>query len=71
MTPPAPVQVDTVRVIEIGIALWAVALVAVLAIPALREGERDWWVWVPVAGILLGALGWVYVRRGHGNAADA
>lgn len=71
MTPPGPVQVDTVRVIEIGIALWAVALVAVLAIPALREGERDWWVWVPVAGLLLGVLGWAYVRRGHGNAADA
>lgn len=64
-------QVDTARVIEIGVALWAVALVLVLAVPALHEGDRDWWVWVPVAAILLGGLGWAYVRRGHGNAADA
>lgn len=71
VTPPTPVRVNTARVIEIGLALWAVALVVVLAVPALHQGERDWWVWVPVAGLALGALGWTYVRRGRGNAADA
>jgi hypothetical protein len=40
-------------------------------VPALHEGERDWWPWVPVAGIVLGLAGFSYVRRGRGNAADA
>ncbi|WP_245553640.1 DUF2530 domain-containing protein [Demetria terragena] len=70
VTPP-PVQVNTARVIEIGLGLWAVALAVVLAVPTLHEGERAWWVWVPVAGLVLGALGWIYVRRGRGNAAEA
>jgi Protein of unknown function (DUF2530) len=65
------VHVNTTRVIEVGLGMWAVALVVVLAVPSLREGERDWWVWVPVAGLVLGAIGWAYVRRGRGNAADA
>lgn len=68
---PAPLHVDTLRIVEAGIACWAVALLVVLLVPALREGERDWWVWVPVAGLGLGALGWAYLRRGRGNAADA
>ncbi|AKU17958.1 DUF2530 domain-containing protein [Luteipulveratus mongoliensis] len=68
---PTALPFDTLRVVEIGIALWAIALVAALAIPALHEGDRDWWPWVPVAGMALGALGWVYLRRGRGNAAEA
>ena len=68
---PTPLPFDTLRVIEIGMALWALALVVLLAVPALHEGGRDWWPWVPVAGIALGALGWAYLRRGRGNAADA
>ncbi|MCK0113657.1 class II D-tagatose-bisphosphate aldolase, non-catalytic subunit [Ornithinimicrobium sp. F0845] len=65
------VTLRTIRVVRWGIALWVLALVAVLALPSLREGERDWWVWVPVAGIVLGGIGHVYLARGRGNAADA
>lgn len=64
-------HVDTTRLIEAGLVLWLVALVVVLAVPALRTGDRDWWPWVPVAGIALGALGRFYVGRGRGNAAEA
>ena len=46
-------------------------LVVLLLVPSLREGERSWWIWVPVTGMLLGALGYVYLRRGRGNAAMA
>ncbi|KNX36258.1 DUF2530 domain-containing protein [Luteipulveratus halotolerans] len=67
---PTPLPFDTLRVIEIGMVLWGLALVVLLAVPALHEGDRDWWPWVPVAGIALGALGWLYLRRGRGNAAD-
>ena len=54
-----------------GSALWLVALAVILVVPGLHEGEREWWPWVPVFGIVLGLLGYVYVRRGRGNASAA
>jgi hypothetical protein len=68
---PRPVSVRTVTILRGGLVLWAVALVAVLAVPSLREGGRDWWVWVPVAGLVLGALGHIYLSRGRGNADES
>lgn len=68
---PTPVKVDVLRVIEAGMACWGVALVVLLVVPSLHEGGRDWWPWVPAIGIVLGAIAWVYVRRGRGNAAAA
>jgi hypothetical protein len=66
-----PLAVSTVRVVLWGELAWVVALAVLLAVPALHEGERDWWPWVPVAGIVLGLAGFSSVRRGRGNAADA
>lgn len=66
-----PLAVSTPRVVLWGELAWVVALVVILAVPSLHEGERDWWPWVPVAGIVLGLLGFAYVRRGRGNAAGA
>jgi hypothetical protein len=65
--PPLPVK--TATVIKVGIVVWAVALVVTLAVPDLRTGERGWWPWTCVAGITLGVIGYLYVRRGRGNAA--
>ena len=62
---------STPRVILWGIAAWAVALAVTLAVPSLHKGERDWWPWSCVAGIVLGFIGYTYVRRGRGNAEDA
>jgi uncharacterized protein DUF2530 len=70
-TEPQPLPVSTARVVLWGIAAWAVALVVTLAIPALHTGERDWWPWVCVSGIILGFIGYSYVRRGRGNASEA
>lgn len=64
-------QVRTERIIFAGIGVWAVALVITLAVPALNEDGRDWWPWSCVAGIVLGLLGYAYVRRGRGNAAPS
>lgn len=66
-----PVKVDVLRVLEIGIACWVVALVLTLVIPTLHDGGRDWWPWTCVSAIVGGSLGWVYVRRGRGNASAA
>jgi fatty acid desaturase len=70
---PAPSSVPdprlrTVALVRWGILLWVVALLVLLAVPPLRSGGREWWVWVPVAGALLGLVGHVYLARGRGNA---
>jgi hypothetical protein len=69
--PLAPARVDTVQIILAGTAVWAVALVLTLVVPALHRGDRDWWPWTCVAGLVLGLLGLAYVLRGRGNAAGA
>ncbi|MCA1782471.1 MAG: DUF2530 domain-containing protein [Dermatophilaceae bacterium] len=65
--PALPVK--TATVIKIGMLVWAVVLVVTLAVPELRTGERGWWPWTAVAGLILGIIGYLYVRRGRGNAA--
>lgn len=64
-------HVPTQRIIAFGLVLWAIALLATLLVPALHEGDRDWWPWTCVAGLVLGTVGLLYVRRGRGNAHDA
>lgn len=71
VTEPQPLPWRTTRVVLWGIGLWALALVVTLAVPALHTGDRSWWPWCCVAGIVLGLLGYSYVRRGRGNASDA
>jgi hypothetical protein len=68
---PEPIAIDTVKVVQIGTALWGLALVVTLFAPTLHEGDRHWWPWACVAGFLGGWLGLLYVRRGRGNAATS
>jgi hypothetical protein len=70
VTPP-PVPLRTVTVVRWGMVAWLAVLVVILIVPSLREGDRSWWVWVPVSGIGLGLIGHTYLARGRGNAADA
>jgi hypothetical protein len=46
-------------------------LVVTLVAPGLHTGERAWWPWCAVAGLVLGGIGHAYLRRGRGNAAGA
>ncbi len=60
---PKPLDVDAVRVVTAGTALWAVALVVTLAdLTRLRAAGHLWWVPTCACGFLLGLLG-VYVCR--------
>lgn len=68
---PPSLRLPTVAVVRAGLVIWAVVLIVLLAVPELRSGERSWWIWVPVAALVVGGLGSLYVRRGRGNAADA
>jgi len=68
---PQPLASDTARMLEIGIALWSVALVVCLLVPDLHQGDRAWWPWTCAAGMAGGGLSLLYIRRGRGNAAGA
>lgn len=68
---PPEVTLRTITLVGWGLIAWAVALAVLLLVPSLRSGDRSWWVWVPAAGIVLGGLGYVYLRRGRGNASEA
>ena len=51
---PPPLQVDTARVVLIGTALWAIALVVLLV---LGDRVDRLWTWTCVAAIGLALLG--------------
>jgi uncharacterized membrane-anchored protein len=60
---PPPLQVDTVRVVLAGAAVWAVALVVLLL---LGDRVDRMWTWTCVAAIALAALGlWVMRLQGQ------
>ena len=59
-----PLDVDGVRTVAIGSALWLVAFVLLLPFYSrLEETHRLWWLWTCLAGFGLGILGWDYCRR--------
>jgi hypothetical protein len=61
---PAPVDVDGVRSVTIGTALWVAAFVVLLAMrDRLVESGTQWWLWTCLAGAGLGLLGLEYTRR--------
>ena len=66
-----PLALSSATVTLWGTIGWLVALGIILAVPSLHEGDRHWWPWTCVAAIVLGLLGFSYVRRGRGNAAGA
>ncbi|MFC8504609.1 DUF2530 domain-containing protein [Pedococcus sp. NPDC057267] len=70
-SPLEPLAWSSARIVLGGLVLWAVALVVTLAVPALHTGDRDWWPRCCVAGLVLGSVGYAYMRRGRGNAAGA
>jgi cytosine/uracil/thiamine/allantoin permease len=60
---PPPLQVDTVRVVLAGTALWAIALVVLLF---LGDRVDRMWTWTCVVAIALAALGlWVMRLQGQ------
>ncbi|WP_116449711.1 DUF2530 domain-containing protein [Blastococcus litoris] len=70
MTKPAPppLRVDTARVVRIGIAVWAVALVVLLL---LGDRVDRMWTWTCVAAIGLGLLGlWIMRLQGQTPRRD-
>ena len=67
-TDPAPVVTDDRKAMVVGLALWLVALVAVIiALPTLTASDQAWWLEMCVTGLVLGVIGIAYThwrRRG-------
>ena len=62
---PPPLQVDTARVVHVGMALWAVALVVLLV---LGDRVDRVWTWTCVAALVLALLGLALMRwQGQGR----
>ncbi len=60
---PPPLQVDTARVVLVGIALWAVTLVVLLF---LGDRVDRMWTWTCLAALALAALGiWIMQLQGQ------
>ena len=59
-----PLDVDGVRTVEVGVAVWLVAFIALLPFyGALQDSGRTWWLWTCLAGFGLGLFGLEYCRR--------
>lgn len=59
-----PLDVDGVRTVAVGSALWVVAFVALLPFYGrLAEDGRAWWLFACLAGAGLGLIGLEYCRR--------
>lgn len=59
-----PLDVDGVRTVEVGTALWLVGFVALLPFYGeLQSQGRTWWLWTCLTGFGLGLLGLEYCRR--------
>jgi hypothetical protein len=66
-----PLDVDGVRTLAVGTALWGVAFLMLIPFSGrLREDGHLWWMWTCIAGFGLGLVGWDYCRRRR-NARQA
>ena len=60
----APLDVDGVRAVAIGTALWALALIALVPFRStLSDDGHLWWIGTCAVGVLLGLAGLAYVTR--------
>ncbi len=61
---PQPMQVDSGRIVLIGTGLWLIALIALLPFwDWLGRHDHRIWLWTCVAGVVLGVIGSLLVRK--------
>jgi hypothetical protein len=59
-----PLDVDGIRTVQVGVALWVVGFIALLPFYGhLRDHGRGWLLWTCLAGAGLGLIGLEYCRR--------
>ena len=66
-----PLDVDGVRTVAVGTALWLLAFLLLLPFYGrLHESHHLWWLWTCLAGFGLGIIGWDYCRRRRNKHAQ-
>lgn len=59
-----PLDVDGVRTVQVGTALFLIGFVALLPFyGSLRDDDLDWLLWMCLAGVGLGLFGLEYCKR--------
>jgi Protein of unknown function (DUF2530) len=59
-----PLDVDGVRTVQVGVALWAIGFLALVPFYGrLQDAGHSWLLWTCAAGCGLGLLGLEYCRR--------
>jgi hypothetical protein len=70
---PPPLEANDRLVTAVFTAAWAVALVVLLAVRSDIPARERWWIWVAVAGLVMGLFALWYVphlQRSRARAAD-
>jgi hypothetical protein len=64
VAPVEPLDVDGVRTVEVGTALWLLGFLALLPFYGrLQDAGNGWWLWTCLAGFGLGLFGLDHCRR--------
>ncbi len=59
-----PLDVDGIRTVQVGSALWLLAFVALLPFyQRLADSGREWWLWTCLTGFAIGIFGNEWARR--------
>ena len=62
---PPPLETDDVKLVAVGTAAWAVALVVLAVLKLAGQDVRWWWMGMCGYGLALGLFGIRYCRRRH------
>lgn len=68
---PPPLEGNDRQIAAIGAAVWAVALIVVVALRDHLPRGSGWWIWTCVAGVGLGLFGVAYIPYLHRSRARA
>jgi len=59
-----PLDLDGVRTMQVGTALWGIALVVMILYRSdLERAGNEWWIGTCAAGLALGVIGWEHTTR--------
>jgi Protein of unknown function (DUF2530) len=73
VAPVEPLDLDGVRTMQVGTALWAIGFVVLFLLRhRLAAHDHEWWVGVAAVGFALGLVGWEHTtrRRRHRRQAE-
>jgi Protein of unknown function (DUF2530) len=71
--PPPPLEANDRLVTAVFTAAWAVALIVLLAVRSDIPARERWWIWVAVAGLIMGLFALWYVphlQRSRARTAE-